>query len=117
VESLESAELAREIVEAIAARKGADIVMLDLRDVSIIADYFVLGTGETARQIGAIVDEIRERLDGIARKPFHVEGVPDSGWMILDYSDVVVHIFAPAERQYYRLEQLWKHARLVVRMQ
>ena len=100
-----------------ASKKGADIVMLDIRNVSLIADYFVLGTGETARQIDAIVAEIRERVGGLARKPLYVEGVPDSGWMILDYGDVVAHVFAPAERQYYRLEQLWRHARLVVHIQ
>ena len=91
--------------------------MLDLRDVSLIADYFVICTGTSDRQIKAIADEIVETLarEG-RRKPLQTEGTPDSGWVLLDYGSVVVHIFAPEEREFYRLEKIWSRAVPVLRI-
>lgn len=91
--------------------------MLDLRPVSPIADYFVICSGESEPQIKAITDEIMERLEEVDRVPLGVEGVPASGWVLMDYGDVVIHIFDPLERQYYALEDLWKDAPLVVMIQ
>ena len=91
--------------------------MLDLRDVSLIADYFVICTGTTERQIKAIVDEIQETLSREERiKPLQTEGAPDSGWVLQDYGSVVVHIFAPELREYYRLEKIWSQAVPVLRI-
>ncbi len=114
---LESAELAREVVNAISERKGADILMLDIRPVSLIADYFVICSGVNERHLKAIIEEVTRRLDEAGVNPLHTEGVPSSGWVILDYNSVIVHIFAPAERQYYSLERLWSDAKVVVKMQ
>ncbi len=92
--------------------------MLDLRKVSLLADYFVICSGNSERQITAILDDM---VDGLRRsgqgRPLRREGSASSGWVVLDYGDVVVHVFAPAEREYYRLEELWAGATPVVRVQ
>lgn len=99
-------------------RQAADIMMLDIRPVSLITDYFVIGTGETRRQISAITDSILETVrEKSGTKPLATEGTGESGWVILDYGGVVIHIFAPQEREYYGLEQFWKDATLIVRIQ
>jgi ribosome-associated protein len=115
---LESVDLAREVVNTIADKKGSDIVLLDIRRVSLLADYFVICSGASERQVRAIMDEILEKMKkeaGII--PLNVEGVPSSGWVLVDYGGVIVHIFAPRLREYYSLEKLWGEARMVVRVQ
>jgi ribosome-associated protein len=80
-----------------------------------LADYFVICTGTSERQLGAITREVADTLKREARlTPLSSEGDPASGWVLLDYGDVVVHVFAPGERDYYRLEELWGAARPVV---
>ena len=92
--------------------------MLDIRRVSLLADYFVICSGDSERQLGAIVDEILEKVKEEAGSiPLSVEGVPSSGWVLVDYGSVIVHIFAPSLREYYSLEKLWSEATMVVRMQ
>lgn len=102
----------------IADKKGSDIILLDIRRVSLLADYFVICSGASERQVKAIVDEILEKVKketGIV--PLNVEGVPSSGWVLVDYGSVIVHIFAPNLREYYSLEKLWSEATMVVRVQ
>lgn len=115
--TLESLELAHIIVEAAADRFGSDIVMLDMQDVSLLADYFVLCNADTPPQVKAIVDEVQEQARSAGGRRLHLEGDLDSGWVLLDYGSVVVHIFTPELRTYYDLEGLWSKARLVVRIQ
>jgi ribosome-associated protein len=92
--------------------------MLDLRAVSLLADYFVICSGNSERQVNALQDEITDHVrNNHHRRPARIEGNAAAGWVLLDYGDVVVHIFAPAEREYYRLEELWAHAPAVVRVQ
>ena len=104
-------------MNAAADKKASDIVMLDLRPVALIADYFVLCDGQSARQLRAISDAIVEELKEFGERPLRVEGTPESGWLLLDYGAVIAHIFSPALRAYYDLERLWKEAPMVVRMQ
>lgn len=104
-------------MNGIADRKGFDIVMLDVRPVSLLADYFIICTGDTERQVKAIVDEIVQKADKSGLRPLQIEGTPASGWVILDYGSIIAHIFMPAQRDYYQLERLWSDAPLVVRMQ
>ena len=93
-------------------------MILDLQRVSLLADYFVICSAHSERQIGAILQDIIGELRNTAhRRPLRQEGRPSSGWVLLDYGDVVAHIFAPAERDYYRLEDLWADASPVLRMQ
>ncbi len=117
-EEPDSSELARGIVELIADKKGSDIVLLDIRRVSLLADYFVICNGAGERQVKAILDEILEKVKKEAGViPLNVEGVPSSGWVLVDYGSVIVHIFAPSLREYYSLEKLWSEATMVVRVQ
>lgn len=115
--TLEPIELAHVIVEAISERLGSDIVLLDMQDVSLLADYFVLCTAESTPQFKAILDEVEEQAKAAGGRRLHVEGQASSGWVLLDYAFVVVHVFEPELRAYYDLEGLWKEARLVVRIQ
>ena len=91
--------------------------MLDLRSVSTLADYFVICSGESERQVKAIVGEITEKTKAEGVRPLHIEGESSSGWLLVDYSSVIVHIFSPIMRDYYQLEKLWSNALVVVRMQ
>jgi len=90
--------------------------MLDLRAVTLIADYFVLCNGESTRQVRAITDGIVEALKESGQRPLRVEGTSESGWMLVDFGSVVAHVFSPEQRAYYTLEALWKDAPTVVRM-
>jgi ribosome-associated protein len=104
-------ELAAAIVHHVVDRKALDIVQLDLRAIIGYTDYFVICTGRTERQTKAIHDAIYEGLKaGHRRLPDRVEGLPGARWILMDYLDVVVHVFIPETREYYRLEQLWREA-------
>ncbi len=91
--------------------------MLDTRGVCSFADYFVICSGESERQIKTIYDEVEHALKKEGISPHHREGTPDSGWLLLDFGDVIVHIFAPLERGYYQLDELWSEATPVVTIQ
>lgn len=97
-------------------KKAADIVLLRTTEVTTMADFFVICSGRSDRQLSAlsngIVDDLRK--DGI--RPLGIEGRGAARWVLLDYGSVIVHIFAPEEREYYGLERLWSHAAQVVRL-
>ncbi len=114
---LEALEMARKGVEAAGDKQASDIVLLDVRGVCSFADYFVICSGESDRQIKAIHEEVEHILKKEGVLPHHREGTVDSGWLLLDYGDVIVHIFAPPERDRYQLEELWSLAVPVVRIQ
>ena len=112
-----SLELARSIMEMIADKKGEDVLLLDIREISILADFFVIGTTASERQARAVLDDIRQGAkQALGVLPLRVEGEPASGWVLMDYGDVVVHLFSPEVRTYYNLEELWKEGRVLVRM-
>jgi len=117
VDTLEPGDLARFIVDVISDKQGEDILMLDTRPVSFISDYFVIATAASDRQLKAIADDIQKRLKKDRVLPLGVEGTAASGWVLLDYGSVIAHLFSPGMRDYYRLEKLWEHAPVVVRMQ
>ena len=104
-------DLATQIVGLAADRKAVDLVQLDLRGMLGYTDYFVICSGRTERQTKAIHDAIYEGLKSAYRRlPERVEGLPGARWILMDYLDVVVHVFVPEMREYYRLEQLWGEA-------
>lgn len=96
---------------------ASDITMLDVREVCSFADYFVIMTAESTRQINTLVEEIEKTLKEKGTRLHHREGTSENGWMLLDFSDVIVHIFNPENRDYYRLEELWAGAIETVRIQ
>ena len=110
-------EVARRAVEAASDKQAADIMLLDVRGVCSFADYFVICSGESKRQIKTIYDEVGNVLRREGISPLHHEGTIDSGWLLLDFGDVIVHIFAAFEREYYQLDRLWEQAIPVVRIQ
>ena len=105
---LESETLARRIVDIASDKQATDVVLLSLRDASPIADYFVICSGSSDRQVKALMDQITETLAEEEKvKPLHREGKPDSGWVLLDYGGVIVHVFSQEAREFYRLEKVW----------
>jgi ribosome-associated protein len=111
-------DLARRLVDAIEDKKGEDIVLMDIHAQALFADYFVLCSGDSERQIKAILDATQETAaKEFHVHPRHVEGKPETGWTLLDYGDVIVHIFSPSQRDYYDLEGLWKEAPILLRVQ
>ena len=91
--------------------------MLDIQEVSILADYFVIGSTTSERQAKAIVEAVKqETKQTFDVGPLRIEGEPANGWILMDYGDVVVHLFTPETRAYYNLEELWQKGRIVVRM-
>lgn len=116
--AFDASDLARSIVFAIEDRKGENIVMVDLREVTPLADYFVIATADNERQLRALTRAVEEQVrESYQMKPSHAEGNPESGWVLLDYNWVMVHIFSRAQRDYYRLEELWDDAPVVLRIQ
>ena len=94
--------------------RGRDIVILDLRELTTFFDYFVIATGTSRRQLHAISEEIDHALeDGMGDRRMGIEGYNESRWILLDYGDVVIHIFEPDTREYYALEELWAEAKRV----
>ena len=107
--------IAATVAELAADRKALDIVQLDVRGMVSYADYFLICTGRSDRQARAIHDAIHLGMkSALGLLPRRVEGVTESRWILLDYLDVVVHIFTPETREYYRLEQLWGEAPALV---
>jgi ribosome-associated protein len=92
-------------------KKGADLVVLDLRPAADFTDYFLLVTGANQRQLVAIVDSVLEALRALGRRPAHVEGYPRGEWQLLDFDSFVVHAFTGRTRAFYDLERLWGGAR------
>ena len=114
---MESIEVAKIAVEAASNKQAVDVLLLDTRDVCSFADYFVICSGNSDRQLEAICDAIRSALSHEKPVFSRIQGSASSGWILLDFGDVIVHVFAPEEREYYKLEDLWKRAQLVLRMQ
>ena len=109
--------MARKAVEAASGKQASNIVLLDAREVCSFADYFVICSGDSDRQIHAIYDDIGYVLKKEGILPHHHEGTVDSGWLLIDFGDVIVHIFALIEREYYQLDTLWSQAIPIVRVQ
>jgi ribosome-associated protein len=103
-------EIAVTAARAAAAKQAADVTILDVHDLIVITDYFVIASGETDRQVKTILEEVERAVRGLGEKPVRREGDVDSRWVLLDYIDVVVHVFAQQEREYYDLERLWRDA-------
>ena len=109
--TIDSKELALEIADAAEDKKAEDIVLLKVTDVSYLADYFVIITGFSRTQLNAIAESIEERLsEKYDLHPVRASGKREGGWIVLDYADVIVHVFLPEEREYYNLEAFWGHA-------
>lgn len=106
------------MVDLAADKQASDILLLDIRARSVFADYFVICTAGSERQTAAILKDLSEKVhEEFDRKALRAEGTSDSGWVLLDYGDVIVHIFSPTQRSFYNLEQLWSAGTPIVRLQ
>lgn len=107
MESIGSKKKLSIIEESAANKKGIDLRILDIHDLTSISDYFVIVSGNSTPQVNAIAEEILEKMSLAGYEPYHKEGKSESRWIILDFEDVIVHIFHREEREFYSLERLW----------
>lgn len=109
--------MARMIVTSLEDKKGEDILLLDIHEISDFADYFVICSGTSDRMLQGLADGVLEQV----RKQYNIrgriEGSPQDGWVLVDYIDVVLHLFSPERRDYYRLEELWGRGKVLLRLQ
>ena len=98
-------------------RKAEDILLLDIHETSDFTDYFIICTGTTDRMINALADAVVDKVRDVYRLKGRREGEAQEGWLLLDFGDIVVHLFAPERREYYRLEELWSQGRVLLHLQ
>ena len=108
--SLETAKMA---VKALDSKKALDIKVIKIQDISAIADYFVIATGTSSTHVKALADEVEAQLDEAGISVSHVEGYRSNSWILLDYVDVVVHVFSDEAREYYDLDRLWQDGEII----
>ncbi len=101
-------EMARLACQALDDKKGQDIKVIDIREVSVIADYFVIASAANANQVEAMVDSVEETLGRAGYEPKQIEGTRNSSWVLMDYEDVIIHIFDEENRLFYDLERIWR---------
>jgi len=109
--------MARNIVNALEDRKGEDILLLDLKGIASFTDYFIICNGTTERMLNALADTLLRDMRKSFKKKGRKEGEARDGWLIVDYGDVIVHLFSPDQRDYYRLEELWNKGKVLLRLQ
>ena len=102
-----SKEMVKVIVDALNDKKAEDIRIIDISNVSVISDYFVIANGSNPNQIQALVDNIEEKMSKAGYTEPRVEGYNSASWILLDYEDVIVHVFSRDDRQFYNLEKVW----------
>lgn len=98
-------------------KKGENIVLIDLRDIAIFADYFVICSGSTERMIQGLADSAIDNVKKSFRINPRIEGQSEDGWLLVDYGDIILHIFSQQRRDYYRLEELWSEGKVLLHVQ
>lgn len=106
-------ECIKEIVQALYDKKGSNILVLDVRNICSMADFFIVAEGTVAQHVKALASYLIETTKPLCGAPKHVNGQQYADWMVLDYGDLVIHLFIPELRQYYALEQLWREGKIV----
>lgn len=101
--------------EALDEKKGEDIQIIEIKDISIIADYFIIANGSNSSQVNALVDSVNEKLGRNGYEPKRIEGVRSASWILMDYGDVIVHVFSKEDRLFYNLERIWRDGKTVSR--
>ena len=104
---MQGADLARKIAQLLYDRKARDILALKVDHLMVITDYLVLATGSSALQTHALMDHLDQELSALGVQPRRIEGQQAARWIVMDYGTVIVHIFHPEDREFYRLERLW----------
>ncbi len=114
---LQPVEYAHLAAEVASDKLAVDVVLLDISGISDFADYFVILTADSTRQLRTLVEDIEYALEAQGATLHHREGTPNGGWMLLDFEDVIVHLFGQEERDYYHIQGAWSKATEVVRIQ
>lgn len=102
-----SLDLAKEAAKALDGKRGTDIKIIKVEEVSVIADYFVIATGHSSTQVKAMADAVEYTLKEAGENVSHIEGHRNDSWILLDYIDVIVHVFSEESREYYDLDRMW----------
>jgi ribosome-associated protein len=105
------------MVAALEDKKAEDIVLIDIHDIASFADYFIICSGSSDRMLDALAKAVAEKAHEILDIKTQPEGNPNSGWLLVDIGDVVVHLFSPDQREYYQLEELWERGKVLLRLQ
>ncbi|MEW6142951.1 MAG: ribosome silencing factor [Chloroflexota bacterium] len=114
---LETLEIARRIVEAVSEKQASDVMLLDTSQVCSFADYFVVCSAESVRQVNAIAEDIDKLLKNLGSNSHRREGAADSGWVLIDDGSIIIHVFSPDTREFYRFDSLWSQARILMKVQ
>ncbi|MCD7774074.1 MAG: ribosome silencing factor [Clostridiales bacterium] len=109
---MESLNLVKEIVKVLDEKKAENVKIIKISELTVIADYFIIASGTSSTHVRSLSEEVEETISKIGAEPRNIEGRA-TGWILLDYSDVVVHIFTPEDREYYSLERLWSDAAIM----
>ncbi len=110
---METREQAHLIAKALSSKKGLDIKVLEISDVSVLADYIVIATGSSTTHVKSLADEVEYQMDEAGFSVSHIEGHRGNGWILLDYIDIIVHVFDDDSREYYNLERLWQDGKVI----
>ena len=110
---MDTKEQAHLIAKALSSKKGLDVEVIKISDVSVLADYIVIATGTSSTHVKALADEVEYQLDEAGFSVSRVEGHRGNGWILLDYIDIIVHVFDDKSREYYNLERLWEDGTVV----
>lgn len=110
---MNSKELAKIAYHALDDKKGIDISVIDISEVSILADYFIIAGGNNENQVKALADNVEEEFAKQSLYPKHIEGYDNANWILLDYSDVIVHVFNQDDRFFYDLERIWRDGKQI----
>ena len=108
-----SKKMAKIAVDALEEKKAKDLKLLDISDVSVLADYFIIASGSNRNQVQAMADEVEEKLGKAGFTPKQVEGYQTANWILMDYKDIIIHIFDEENRLFYDLERIWRDGNLI----
>ena len=112
-----SKEMVKLTYEALDEKKGEDIQIIEIKDISTIADYFIIANGSNSLQVDALVKSVIDKLAMHGYEPKRIEGVRSASWILLDYGDLVVHVFSKEDRLFYNLERIWRDGKIVSKEQ
>lgn len=99
--------------EGLEDKKGEDIQVIEIKDISVIADYFIIANGSNSQQVDALVDSVKDKMGRGGFEPLRVEGVRRASWILLDYGDIIVHVFSKEDRLFYNLERIWRDGKVI----
>ena len=110
---MDSREMARIAVKALEDKKGEDIRIIDISKVSVLADYFIIANGTNSNQVQALVDNVQDELFKAGVEAKQVEGYSTASWILMDFNDIIVHVFSQEDRLFYDLERIWRDGQLI----